>query len=498
MSSSDAELLRAVACRRDEGAFEVLLRRHGPMVWSVCTRVLCHTQDAEDAFQAAFLVLVRKAATIRKRESIASWLYGVAYRTARKAQATKARRRHYEGRAACRPRPAGAREFPELDRELNALPEKYRLPVVLCELQGRTCKEVADLLKIPEGTLSSRLATARKTLAKRLGQPGSFLLIEAATRSSLPAPLIISTVKVAALVMAGGEAVGVVSTNALVLSQGVLRAMLMMKLKSVAVAVVVMGTLGIGVGRYAHLAMAGGSVAGSDEPQAAGSRPGPSAETAVVRFDELVRTSQNLDKKPDQKEQGLDDPLARLKRAEANEAATLKQKEAYLATMQAEVDRSKALLLAVVDQRRKLELVEARNRQNALDATSTWFLDIAIRFKYRIPVELGRTESNEGCRIEIKKILGTRPKIEVGGQYMVHGKVTMPSRKRGKLYFYVTSNGTWGQSGETTFDLQSTTVEKDKGEFTLVHGMGGPGEFHLILYSDDGGKEVWLANQYFK
>src|SRR5258708_5311086 len=93
VSSSDEELLAALACRRDEDAFEVLCKRHGPMVWAVCSRVLRHTQDAEDAFQATFFVLVRKSDSIRKRASIASWLYGVAYRTARKAQAMNARRR---------------------------------------------------------------------------------------------------------------------------------------------------------------------------------------------------------------------------------------------------------------------------------------------------------------------------------------------------------------------------------------------------------------------
>ncbi|HEV8060350.1 MAG TPA: hypothetical protein VGP68_10780, partial [Gemmataceae bacterium] len=224
-------------------------------------------------------------------------------------------------------------------------------------------------------------------------------------------------------------------------------------LKSLALAVVVLGSLGVGVGSYAHHAMAVGLVAGGEEPQA------------------QVRKSDRG---------GMDVEQAK---------AALKQAEAGLAAAQANVEKMKAVYR---------ETLERSSQVHGEDAINAFARGVASRFKYRIPVELGQTQSNEGGRIEIKEIWGTRPQIEIGGQYMVHGNCTMPSRKRGKLYFYVTSSGPWGLSGEATFDLQSTTVEKDKGEFTLVHGMGGPGEFHLILYSDDGGKEVWLANQYFK
>ena len=457
VSSSDEELLAALAQHHDETAFEVLLRRHGPMVWAVCTRVLHQTQDAEDAFQATFLVLVRKAATIRKRQSLPSWLYGVAYRTARKARAMNARRRWHEIQATSRPRPEIAKECPDLDQELSALPEKYRVPVILCELQGRTRKEVAHLLKIPEGTLSSRLATARKAMAKRLGERGALFIGGAAAPSKVPALLVVSTVKVVGMIMAGSGAAGVASANALILSHGVLRAMLMMKLKSLAVAVVVLGTLGLGVGRYTHRALAIGPVASGAEPQTAG-------------------------QKPDQSGLGLEEAKAALKQAEAG-----------LAAAQTKVERIEKQLIARGS-------ITARELTKLLGRSchQTFSRDVASRFKYLIPVELGRTESNEGSHLEILEIWGTRPQIEIGGQYMVHGRYTMPSRNKGKLYFYVTSTGPWGLSGEATFDLQSTTVDKGTGEFTLVHGLGGPGDFHLILYSADDGKNACLANVYFK
>jgi RNA polymerase sigma factor (sigma-70 family) len=271
-SASDEELLLAVASRCDEDAFEALLRRHGPMVWAVCRRVLRHTQDAEDAFQATFLVLIRKAGAIQKRASLPSWLHGVAYRTSRKAQVMKARRLVHESRAVSRAITAEADDHSDLDFEVNALPEKYRLPVLLCELQGRTRKEAAELLKIPEGTLSSRLAAARKTLAQRLRLRGACFVAGAAAPARVPVPLVMSTVKAVGLVLSGGEAAGVVSANAVVLSQGVLQAMFLIKVKSVVVAAVVLGSLGIGAGKYAYTGVAAGAVAG-DEPGGQTSRP---------------------------------------------------------------------------------------------------------------------------------------------------------------------------------------------------------------------------------
>jgi len=178
--ASDGELLQRFLHNREETAFEALVRRHGPMVLGVCRRALHDQQLAEDAFQATFLILVRKAGSIRKREAIASWLYGVAYRTAARARRVLSRRRAKE-------RPM--RDFPSpqppetsrqdlgliLDEELLRLSEIYRTPVVLCDLEGKTRKEAARLVGCPEGTLSTRLLRARALLARRLKRRGVVL-----------------------------------------------------------------------------------------------------------------------------------------------------------------------------------------------------------------------------------------------------------------------------------------------------------------------------------
>src|SRR5262249_22790154 len=154
----------------EEAAFEALLRRHGPMVWGVCRRLLENAADAEDAFQASFLVLVRRASAVSPREALGGWLYGVAYRTALEARRRRAKRRVEERQVqemaqfAAEPDDPWRELLPLLDHELSRLPDKYSVPVVLCELEGVTRREAARQLKIPEGTLSSRLAQARKLL----------------------------------------------------------------------------------------------------------------------------------------------------------------------------------------------------------------------------------------------------------------------------------------------------------------------------------------------
>src|SRR5581483_9321050 len=162
---TDAELLERFLASRDETAFEALVRRHGPMVLGVCRRILRDSHDAEDAFQATFLVLVRKAASVVPREQLGNWLYGVAYRTALKARTARARRRRHERRAHALPAAAPAGESldlrPLLDQHLERLPAAYRAAVVLCDLEGRTKREAARQLGVPEGTLSSRLARGR-------------------------------------------------------------------------------------------------------------------------------------------------------------------------------------------------------------------------------------------------------------------------------------------------------------------------------------------------
>src|SRR5437879_3635968 len=174
---TDAQLLACYLERRDEAAFAAIVRRHGPLVMGVCRRILGNCHDADDAFQATFLVLIRKAASISQRELLANWLYGVAQITARKARATAARIRTRERQVADLPEPATSQPascwaelVPLLDHELGRLPDVYRVPIILCDLQGKSRKEAAGQLDCPEGTVSSRLARGRKLLARRLAR----------------------------------------------------------------------------------------------------------------------------------------------------------------------------------------------------------------------------------------------------------------------------------------------------------------------------------------
>jgi RNA polymerase sigma factor (sigma-70 family) len=270
-SMSDGQLLQYFLTSHEEAAFEALVQRHGPMVLGVCRRVLQNAHDAEDAFQATFLVFLRKAASIAPREYVGNWLYGVAYRTALKAKSTAAKRRVKESQVKNMPKhdpppTEGWQDLqPVLDQELNRLPDKYRLPVVLCDLQGKSRKEVARQLGWPEGTLSGRLARARTMLARRLTRHGlalsaaalAALVAQNTAAASVPAPLVASTVKAAALMTAGKTvAAGVISTKVAALADGVLKTMLLAKLKIAAVLFLAVGVAGLGTGLCAQRLLA--------------------------------------------------------------------------------------------------------------------------------------------------------------------------------------------------------------------------------------------------
>jgi RNA polymerase sigma factor (sigma-70 family) len=256
----DADLLESFLSRRDEAAFEALLRRHGPMVLGVCRRVLHNCHDAEDAFQATFLVLVRKAASIRPRELLGNWLHGVACRTAMNLRSMNARRRRKEQeaqRAEGKVQPVD-RPMDELlerlDEALGRLPEAYRVPVVLCELEGRSRKEVARTLGLPEGTLSWRLAQAKKMLARKLARHGPALsagavaaVLSQGAESATVSPLLLKSTSKAGMRLAAGQAlVGSVPPKVVALTQGVLKAMLLTKLKVASWAVGVVLLAGAG------------------------------------------------------------------------------------------------------------------------------------------------------------------------------------------------------------------------------------------------------------
>ncbi|MCI0462302.1 MAG: RNA polymerase sigma factor, partial [Gemmataceae bacterium] len=258
---TDGELLDCFITQRDEAAFEALLRRHGPMVLGVCRRILHNEADAEDAFQATFLVLVRKAASIRPRGMVGNWLYGVAHNTALKAKVMTSKRRAKEREAAARPKPDASAEVWQqlqavLDQELQTLPDKYRAPIILCDLEGKSIKEAARQLDCPPGTIGTRLARGRSLLARRLAQHGltlsggviATMFSQHGTSASVPLPLLTSTVKVASLFAVGQAASGVLSAKVIALTEGVLKAMLLTKLKIVTAVVLATGVLGAGAG----------------------------------------------------------------------------------------------------------------------------------------------------------------------------------------------------------------------------------------------------------
>jgi RNA polymerase sigma factor (sigma-70 family) len=176
-SEPDGELLRRFAASRDESAFDELLRRYGPLVWGVCARLLGRTPEAEDAFQAVFLILVRKAGQIQRQAQIAGWLHGTAQKVVRRARKQRLRRdsreRPTEAFDEPGPAPAAPRDWlPLLDGAIQRLPKKYREVLILCELQERSRSEAARLLSLSENTLSSRLARAKEMLRGRLEPTG--------------------------------------------------------------------------------------------------------------------------------------------------------------------------------------------------------------------------------------------------------------------------------------------------------------------------------------
>ena len=264
----DADLLDEFILHKDAAAFELLVRRHGPMVLGVCRRVLHNSTDAEDAFQATFLVLMRKAGSIRPRRMVGSWLNGVAYRTALKSRSMRQRVRRRETHldATNEPRqddsvPLWNRLEPLLDAEMSRLPEKYRLPLILCDLEGRSGKQAAHLLGWPEGTVSGRLFRARALLRTRLARLGLTVTVaalaetvaEQAASGAVPPALIASTTNGAAVAASGTAAQlsGAFPDRVAALAKGVVKSMLAAKIKVAAAALLVTAALGAGAAALA-------------------------------------------------------------------------------------------------------------------------------------------------------------------------------------------------------------------------------------------------------
>jgi RNA polymerase sigma factor (sigma-70 family) len=262
----DGELLERSLAGGEEAAFAILVQRHGPMVLEVCQRVLGDRHAAEDAFQATFLVLVRRSASIRRRGALGSWLFGVAQRVARHQRAREAARRGRERRAALRPRAEtpDERTWQELrsalDEEIGALPESYRAPVVLCYLEGKSYEQAARDLGWPKSSLASRLARAREVLRGRLTRRGITLsaaalaaaLAERAGATAVPARLTLSTVKEASRFAARKTvAAGAPASRAVALAEGHLKTTSGLKRKALLLLLAV-GLAAAGAGLAGH------------------------------------------------------------------------------------------------------------------------------------------------------------------------------------------------------------------------------------------------------
>jgi RNA polymerase sigma factor (sigma-70 family) len=280
---TDAQLLERFLAQRDELAFEMLVWRHGSMVLNVCRRVLRDTHEAEDAFQATFLIFVRKLGSIGKRQAVGSWLFKVAYRVALRARERQAVRAqtslpdhdNLAGNMAIDD-PAQRALWNDLrlllDEEVNRLPEKYRTPFVLFYLEGMAYPDVAEELGCPKGTVSSRLTTAKGLLRKRLLRRGvglSAMLLSAVLAKTASAALtnrLTNSTMQTLRMIANGILTPGASARAVSLAEGVLKTMMMTKMKLAAVVLLAAGVLGFGMSVAVQHAVQGAPPASADGP----------------------------------------------------------------------------------------------------------------------------------------------------------------------------------------------------------------------------------------
>jgi RNA polymerase sigma factor (sigma-70 family) len=362
----EGTLLERFVTRGDGAAFEAIVARHGPMVWTVCRQVLHDPNDAEDAFQATFLVLARRAGSIRERERLGGWLHGVACKVAARARRDVRQRPTSD---ISEPGLQGPSSGPSPDEdalrrerlallheELERLPGKYRDPIVLCHLEGCTHDEAAGRLGWPVGTVRGRLSRGRDRLRDRLSRRGLGLasalphgLIEEGIGlptlpfgATDPVLLTESTVKAAMRVAAGQDAAGVVSSQVAAWAKGVGRAMMLQPVKLVPVVILAGGLIAVGAGALAlgqthDAAVAAGSNAGRHEP--ATRKAGPAATEPEQADDDVKDQLRKV-------AQRLDEEMANEREARKMiEAIAGKEAEAELLRIEVEDEKRQLLRL---------------------------------------------------------------------------------------------------------------------------------------------------------
>jgi RNA polymerase sigma factor (sigma-70 family) len=366
---TDSELLGRWVARRDEGAFEALLWRHAAAVLGVCRRVVGDTHAAEDAAQATFLALARKAGSIGRRQAVAGWLYAVACRAALQEKARMARRPAPvpHGLEALAGRPAEDPVWrdlrPILDQEVGRLPAKYRAAFVLCHVEGYTNEEAARELGCPVGTVLSRLARARRRLRDRLIRrgvtlaAGSFVLALGGEAAAVPGELVRGAVRAAALSAAGKSLAGSVSVEAAALAQGVVRAMLLTKVKMGVAVVVAASLVGGGGGVLTYHAM--------------GTEPGAAPKEAVARAQDdrgAPEDVETLRRQLEQKEREIRELRDRLKAQEQELRAALDELRDRMKAQQGELRAALDQARAQAEMARANELRARKDIEGASQA----------------------------------------------------------------------------------------------------------------------------------
>lgn len=320
--ATDRNLLDRFLAARDEAAFTELVRRYGPVVWGACCRCLANLQDAEDAFQATFLVLLRRATRLPADTPLGPWLYRVAVMTARNVRRGNRRRAAVSGPMEHEVPATGSEpstDHLDLDAALLALPERDRVPLVLCHLQGLTRREAAAQLGCPEGTLSARLNRALRRLRSRLG--ASYPAVLAGAAVAVPTGLASATVRAAMIYSTSSATAAGVSTAVVDLTDGVLRMFWMKKVMTAAV----LAVLVIGAGAFAL-----GTLNRSDNATAAEPTPGAVKAPPARQDDDLKRIEKQLADLQKQKE-AIDAKLADLSGEKAKLENEKKEREEKLA-----------------------------------------------------------------------------------------------------------------------------------------------------------------------